>query len=73
MKTFQLIAVVLIFLGVLTLAYGGFTYSRETNEENLGSMSLAVDDRDRVYLPVLAGVGGILIGGLIFVFGRSPR
>mgnify|MGYP003700540561 CR=1 FL=1 len=73
MKTYQLAAVVLIVLGVLALAYGGFTYTQDTHETRLGPLSLSVDDRERVNIPVWAGVGAVVIGGLLFFFGRSPR
>lgn len=73
MKAIQIVAVVLIVLGTLALAYGGFTYTRETHEANLGSLNLSVDDKEWVNIPVWAGVGGILIGGIMFVFGRSSR
>lgn len=73
MKAIQLTAVVLIVLGALALAYGGFTYTRETHEANLGALSLSVEDKERVNIPVWAGVGGILIGGIMLVFSRPPR
>lgn len=73
MKAIQIVAVILIVLGALALAYGGFTYTRETHEANLGSLSLSVDDKEWVNIPVWAGVGSILIGGIMFVFGRPSR
>lgn len=73
MKTMHRFAVMLIVMGVLALAYGGFNYTMETHAANLGSMSLLMEDRESITGPVLAGVSGLMIGGLIFVFGRSPR
>lgn len=73
MKSIQRIAVVLIVLGALALAYGGFNYTRETNEVHPGSVSLIMDDREQIGMPVWAGAGGILLGGLMFVLSRSPR
>lgn len=73
MKTMHGFAVMLIVMGVLALAYGGFNYTMETHAANLGSMSLLMEDREPITGPVLAGVSGLMIGGLIFVFGRSPR
>ncbi|WP_347330916.1 hypothetical protein [Marinimicrobium locisalis] len=73
MKPFQLAAVVLVLLGVLALAYGGFTYTKDTHETSLGPLNLSVQDNERVNIPAWAGVGGIVIGGLIFFFGRGRR
>lgn len=73
MKSYQLAAAVLIVLGVLVLAYGGFTYTRDTHEASVGSLSLSVADKERVNIPVWAGAGVIVIGGLMLFFGRSSR
>ena len=67
------IALVLIVAGVLGLAYGGFSYTKETHEAKLGPIEFSVTDRERVNIPVWAGVGAILIGGALFVFGGSKR
>lgn len=69
MDTTRLAALVLIVIGVLGLAYGGFSYTKETHEANLGSLHMSVDEKERVNIPVWAGVGAILIGGLLFVTG----
>lgn len=69
----RIAAVVLIVLGVLALAYGGFTYTSETHEANIGSLSLSVDEKKRVNVPMWAGVGAILAGGLLFFVGTGRR
>ncbi len=73
MKSIQRMAVVLIVLGALALAYGGFNYTREPTDASPGSVSLIMDDTEQVSMPVWAGAGGILVGGLMFVLSRSPR
>lgn len=73
MKTYQIVAIILIVLGVLALAYGGFTYTSETHEASIGSLTLAVDEKKRVNIPVWAGAGAIIAGGLLFFFGGGRR
>lgn len=73
MKGYQLAGVVLMVFGVLALAYGGFTYTKETHEASLGSLSLSVADKERFNIPVWAGVGGVLIGGVMFFLGRPSH
>lgn len=73
MNSIQITAVVLLVLGVLALAYGGFTYTKETHSTDIGPISLSVDDRERVNVPVWAGVGAVVAGGLLFFFGRGRR
>ena len=67
------IALALIVAGILSLAYGGFSYTKETHEAKLGPIEFSVTDRERVNIPVWAGVGVILIGGALLVFGGSKR
>jgi TRAP-type C4-dicarboxylate transport system permease small subunit len=57
MNTTKLIAMVLIIAGTLDLAYGGFSYTKETHHASLGSLQLSVTDKQTVNIPVWAGVG----------------
>jgi hypothetical protein len=65
----KIAALVLIIAGVLALAYGGFTYSKQTTAVNLGPIQLNVSERKTVPIPVWAGVGAIVIGGVLLVAG----
>lgn len=67
------IALALIVAGILSLVYGGFSYTKETHEAKLGPIEFSVTDRERVNIPVWMGVGAILIGGALLVFGGSKR
>ena len=67
------IAFALILAGALSLIYGGFSYTKETHKAKLGPIDISVTDREQVNIPVWAGVGAILIGGMLFVFGSPKR
>ena len=67
------IALALVVAGILSLVYGGFSYTKETHEAKLGPIEFSVTDRERVDIPVWMGVGAILIGGALLVFGGSKR
>lgn len=69
MNAIKIAAIALIFVGVLGLAYGGFTYTKATHETNVGPFSLSVQDRETVNIPIWAGVGAIVIGGVLLVVG----
>jgi TRAP-type C4-dicarboxylate transport system permease small subunit len=73
MSSSRVAAIVLIVLGVLALAYGGFTYTSETHEATLGPLSVSVDEKERVNIPVWAGAGAIVIGGLLFFFATNRQ
>lgn len=67
----KLLAIGLIVAGVLGLAYGSFTYTRETHEANLGPINFTVSDKETVNVPVWAGVVAILVGGGLLFLGAK--
>lgn len=69
MNAMKIAALALTVAGVLGLAYGGFSYTRQTHEVKLGPMEMSVQERESVNVPVWAGVGAILIGGGLLFFG----
>jgi TRAP-type C4-dicarboxylate transport system permease small subunit len=69
MNSTKILALVLIAAGVLGLVYGGFSYTKQTHQATIGSLELSVRDRETVNIPVWAGVGAIVLGGALFVFG----
>ena len=73
MNPFRVSGIVLVILGVLGLAYGGFTYTSDTHDADLGPIHLSVDEKEHVTIPVWAGAGALVIGGLLFFFGGKRQ
>ena len=67
MSAIKIAAIVLMVAGVLGLAYGKFSYTKETHEAKIGSLELSMKDKETVNVPVWVGVGAIVIGGLLFL------
>jgi len=65
MDAIRLLAATLIVAGALALAYGGFTYTKETHETKLGPIEFSVKDKETVNIPLWAGIGAIVIGGFL--------
>jgi uncharacterized membrane protein YdcZ (DUF606 family) len=65
MQGTKLIGAVLLALGILALAYGGFTYTKNTDKVNIGPVHLEVQDRERVNVPLWAGVAIAIVGGVL--------
>jgi hypothetical protein len=69
MSSNQIIAIVLIVAGILGLAYGGFSYDKQTTGAKLGPIELKVTEKKTVNVPMWAGIGAIVAGGLLLVLG----
>ncbi len=69
MNAMKLFGIVLLVGGILGLIYGGFTYTKETHETKIGPIVLSVQDKETVSVPIWAGVGAVVIGGLLLVSG----
>jgi len=63
----KVVAMVLIVAGVLALVYGSFSYTKETHEAKIGPLELSVKEKETVNIPVWAGVGAIVVGGILLV------
>jgi multidrug transporter EmrE-like cation transporter len=72
MNGLKVLALALIIAGVLGLAYGQFSYTKETHEAKIGSLELAVKDKETVNVPVWAGVGAV-VAGVVLLFVPKSR
>lgn len=68
MNTSRLIGIILIVAGALGLAYGGFSYTKQTTGVKLGPLELKVQDRQRVNVPIILSAGAIAFGIFLIVF-----
>ena len=68
MNAIKMLAIALIVVGGLALAYGGFTYTKDTHQAKLGPIELSVKETQTVNIPIWAGLGLMVAGvGLLFV------
>jgi multidrug transporter EmrE-like cation transporter len=67
MNPIRILAIVLIVAGVLGLAYGSFSYTKETHEAKIGSLELSVKEKETVNVPQWAGVGAIVVGVVLLL------
>ena len=70
MSSTKIIAIVLIVAGALGLAYGKFSYTKETHDAKVGPIELSVKDKETVNIPQWAGIGAIVIGAGLLLVGR---
>jgi hypothetical protein len=67
MNAIKIAAIVLIVAGALGLASGSFSYTKETHDAKLGPLELSVKEKERVNVPVWAGIGAIVLGGALLL------
>jgi len=65
MNAIKIAAIVLIMVGALGLAYGSFSYTKETQQAKIGPIELTVQDRQTVNIPIWVGVAAIMAGALL--------
>lgn len=63
----KMIAIGFIVVGALGLAYGGFTYTKDTHKAELGSLQVSIEDNEYVNVPVWAGIAAIVLGGMLLL------
>jgi TRAP-type C4-dicarboxylate transport system permease small subunit len=73
MNALRLAGIVLIVAGAVGLAYGSFSYTKETHKATLGALELSVKEKETVNVPVWAGLGAIALGAVLLVVGGRNR
>lgn len=71
MNAIKIAAIALIVAGALGLAYGSFSYTKDTTAVKLGPIELSVKEKETVNVPVWAGIGAIVVGGALLLFGSK--
>ena len=69
MGSYRLLAIALIVAGVLGLAYGSFSYTKDTHTAKIGPLQLSVKEKETINVPVWAGIAAIVAGGLVLLAG----
>jgi hypothetical protein len=66
MKPAGVVGVILIAIGIIALAYGGFTYTTREKVIDVGPLQVSADREKTIPLPPILG-GLCLVGGLVLV------
>jgi hypothetical protein len=72
MKPATLVAIVLIVLGILALAYQGITYTTRDKIVDLGPLKASVDKQKTIPLPPILGAVA-LAGGVVLLVVANKR
>lgn len=69
----KIVAIVLIVAGALGLLYGSFSYTKDRTAVKVGPIELSVKEKETINIPVWAGIGAIVAGGLLLAFGSKRK
>jgi len=67
----RVFGILFLVVGALGLAYGGFSYTKETHKASIGSLQLSVDEKKTVNIPLSVGIGFLVVGGLLLLIPRK--
>ena len=65
------IGLILIVLGIIGLAIGGFSFTKETHDAKIGPVEIALKEKEHVNIPVWAGVAAVIAGGVLLATGKK--
>ena len=66
MKTYTVIGIILIAIGIIALAYQGITYTTREKVVDIGPIQINSDKTKTIPLPPILG-GIALVGGIVLV------
>ncbi len=67
MNSVKMFAIVLIAAGALGLAYGSFTYTKETHQTKIGPIELSVADKETVNIPIWVSIAALAAGAMLLL------
>ena len=72
MKAAWLTGIVLVVLGIVSLAYQGFTYKTQKPVLDVGPIHATAEEQKHVSIPPLLG-GLVLVGGIVLVIAGAKK
>ena len=73
MNAMKIVGIVLIVAGAGALAYGGFSYTKETHKAEIGPLKFSVQEKEQVNVPQWAGIGAIVLGVVLLVLPSKKK
>ena len=67
MNTQNFVAIFLIVIGTIGLAYGGFSRTNEVHSADRDELHMSFSGQKQANLPMWAGVAFIVVGGILVI------
>ena len=68
-----MLGIALLVLGIVALAYQGFTYTTQKKAVDLGPIQVTREEKHTIPLPPILGAVALVAGIALLVTGRSDR
>jgi drug/metabolite transporter (DMT)-like permease len=65
MTATRIVGIALLVLGLAGLFTGGFSFTKETTQAQLGPLKLQVQEKESVNIPQWLSLGAIVLGGVL--------
>ena len=72
MKPAGIVGIILIAIGIIALAYGGFSYTKREKIIDAGPLQVSADREKTVPFPPILG-GICLVGGIVLVLAGNKK
>ena len=72
MKPAGIVGIILIIVGIVSLVYGGFSYTKREKVLDLGPIQATAEKQKTIPLPPILG-GICLVGGIVLVIVGSRK
>jgi hypothetical protein len=69
----RVVGMILLVVGLIGLAWGGFTYTQKRHNVDLGPVDFSVNEKKTVPIPPIAGAAAMVAGLALLVAGSSRR
>ncbi|HLX24812.1 MAG TPA: hypothetical protein VKR38_15805 [Usitatibacter sp.] len=67
----KIVGIILLAGGLIALATGGFSYTKETHKADIGPVHIAVEDKQDVNVPLWAGIAAVVAGVALLVIPKK--
>ena len=73
MTAMRITGVLLLVLGLAGFLTGGFSFTKDTTQAQLGPLSLTVKEKESVQIPQWMSLGAMVLGGMVLVLGFRSK
>jgi hypothetical protein len=67
MTAMRIVGIILVVLGIAGFFTGGFSFTKNTTQAQLGPLKLQVQEKESIDIPTWLSLGAVVLGGVLLV------